>query len=111
MQISKIRHDKDCKIAHGRPHAQNDKINIAPFHAMATLADLQAELAEVKSALRNVRMAGQSSGFGGRNTTRANYNALLEDKNDLERRIARLDGSRPLIVSGRVTGLGCQVGS
>ena len=78
---------------------------------MATLADLQAELADVKSALRNVRMAGQSSGFGGRNTTRANYSALLEDKNDLERRIARLDGSRPLMVSGRVTGLGCQVGS
>jgi hypothetical protein len=78
---------------------------------MATLADLQAELADVKSAIKNVLMAGQSSGFGGRNTARAQLATLIDMRNDLERRIARLDGSRPMIVSGRVTGLGCQVGS
>jgi hypothetical protein len=78
---------------------------------MATLADLQAELADVKSAIKNVLMAGQSSGFGGRNTARAQLSTLNDMKKELESRIARLDGSRPLMVSGRVTGLGCQVGS
>jgi ABC-type multidrug transport system fused ATPase/permease subunit len=37
--------------------------------------------------------------------------AIDDMKKELEQRIARLDGSRPLMVSGRVTGLGCQVGS
>jgi hypothetical protein len=78
---------------------------------MASLADLQSELADVKTAIRNILMAGQSSSFSGRNTNRAQLSTLNEMKNDLERRIARLDGSRPLIVSGRVSGLGCQVGS
>ena len=78
---------------------------------MASLADLQSELADVKSAIKNVLMAGQSSSFSGRNTSRAQLSTLNDMKNDLERRIARLDGSRPLIVSGRVSGLGSQVGS
>jgi hypothetical protein len=78
---------------------------------MASLADLQSELADVKTAIRNILMAGQSSSFSGRNTSRAQLSTLNEMKNDLERRIARLDGSRPVMVSGRVTGLGCQVGS
>jgi hypothetical protein len=78
---------------------------------MASLADLQSELTDVKTAIRNILMAGQSSSFSGRNTSRAQLSTLNEMKNDLERRIARLDGSRPVMVSGRVTGLGCQVGS
>lgn len=78
---------------------------------MASLADLQSKLADVKTAIRNILIAGQSSGFGGRNTNRAQLSTLNDMENDLERRIARLDGSRPLIVSGRVTGLGSQVGS
>ncbi len=73
---------------------------------MATLADLQSELADVKTAIKNVLMAGQSSGAGGRNTGRAQLSTLNEMKADLERRIARLDGSRPMICSGRVTGMG-----
>ena len=94
-----------------RSNANESGNPLAPFRAMATLADLQAELADVKSAIKIVLMAGQSSGFGGRNTARAQLSTLIDMRNDLERRIARVDGSRPLMVSGRVTGLGCQVGS
>jgi hypothetical protein len=67
---------------------------------MATLAELQTELAEIKQAITNIRLGGQSytitSGTGGnsRTVTQADYNSLIADKNRLEAQIANMQNRR-----------------
>lgn len=71
---------------------------------MSTLAELQAELAEVKTALSNIRKAGQSyvlnAGAGGtsRTVTMAEYKELLAHKRDLETRIEGKNNTRASIL-------------
>ena len=71
---------------------------------MATLAELQAELAEIKAALSAIRKGGQSytlnTGSGGtsRTVTMVDYNTLVEHKNELEAKIATANGKRASIV-------------
>lgn len=57
---------------------------------MATLSELQAELAELKAARTRVLNA-QSYGHGIRSLTRVSYADLQRDIKDLERRIAICD--------------------
>lgn len=57
---------------------------------MATLAELQEELAELKAARTRVLNA-QSYGHGTRSLTRVSYADLQRDIKDLERRIALYD--------------------
>jgi len=61
---------------------------------VATLAELQEELAELKAARTRV-LSAQSYGHGTRSLTRVDYADLQRDIKDLERRIAMytLDGS------------------
>lgn len=54
---------------------------------MATLTELQQELTDVKAAISAARTAGQSFGRGSKNLTRVDYQALLDEKRELERRI------------------------
>lgn len=56
------------------------------------LAELQTELTEIKSALSKARKA-VSSNTGGVSVQR-NYQMLLQERKDIEARIARLDGTR-----------------
>jgi hypothetical protein len=71
---------------------------------MATLAELQAELAEIKSALLAIRKAGQSytvnAGNGGtsRTVTMADYATLRKEKDEIEAKISGLSNSRATVI-------------
>lgn len=68
---------------------------------MATLSELQEELAELK-AVRSRVLNAQSYGHGSRSLTRVSYADLQRDIKELERRIAMYDldgaiaGSTPI---------------
>jgi len=57
------------------------------------LAELQTELAEIKSALTKARVA-VSANTGGVSVQRS-YQMLLQERKEIERRIALLDGTKP----------------
>jgi hypothetical protein len=67
---------------------------------MATLAELQLELTEIKQAISNILKGGQSytinAGQGGssRTVTQADYAQLITDKIRIESQIANLNGGR-----------------
>jgi hypothetical protein len=71
---------------------------------MATLAELTAELAEIKAAKKAVRIGGQSytinSGSGGtsRTVTMADYGQLKIDQNELEAKISMKNNTRATII-------------
>ena len=71
---------------------------------MATLAELTAELAEIKAAKKAVRIGGQSytinSGSGGtsRTVTMADYKQLTIDQNVLEAKISMKNNTRATII-------------
>ena len=60
---------------------------------MATVAELQTELAEVKAAISAVRTRGQDAQVNGRRVTRADYATLKADQRRLELMIARRSGT------------------
>jgi len=56
---------------------------------MSTLTELEDELAAVKAAIARIREAGQTKQDGsGRQVDEAKYLRLIEEKRDLEHRIA-----------------------
>ena len=71
---------------------------------MATLAELTAELAEIKAALQAIRLGGQSytigTGTGGttRTVTMADYDVLMSHKNELEAKISMKNNTRATII-------------
>ena len=71
---------------------------------MATLAELTAELAEIKAALQAIRLGGQSytigTGTGGttRTVTMADYDVLMSHKNELEAKISMKNNYRATII-------------
>lgn len=73
---------------------------------MATLAELTAELAEIKAALQAIRLGGQSytigtgTGTGGttRTVTMADYDVLVAHKNELESKISMKNNTRATII-------------
>jgi hypothetical protein len=71
---------------------------------MATLAELTAELAEIKAALQAIRLGGQSytigTGTGGttRTVTMADYDVLMSHKNELESKISMKNNTRATII-------------
>ena len=74
---------------------------------MATLIELKAELAQYKAAIEAILAGGQSytisAGQGGNSRTvlMADLQKLIDEKNNLEKRIAQLSGR----------GLGVRLGS
>jgi hypothetical protein len=71
---------------------------------MATLAELTAELVEIKAALQAIRLGGQSytigTGTGGtaRTVTMADYDVLMAHKNELEAKISMKNNTRATII-------------
>jgi hypothetical protein len=63
------------------------------FHprGMATLAQLDDQLTEVRSAISAVLTGGQALGVNGRTLSRASLAELREMERDLEHRIARIN--------------------
>jgi len=55
---------------------------------MATLAELQEDLAKYKAARDRILEGGQASGTGGANVTRANLETIEKRIENLEARIA-----------------------
>lgn len=57
---------------------------------MATLSELQTELAAVKTAISAILTGGQALGINGRSLTRADLGALYKERDRLERTIGRM---------------------
>jgi hypothetical protein len=68
---------------------------------MPTIAEMEAEIVEINTALSHIRKGGQmytimsASGAGtSRTVTMADYNKLLAHRNELQRQIDGLEGRR-----------------
>ncbi len=61
--------------------------------AYLTADDLKADLIQVRAAITRILLAGQSSGFAGHNTQRANLSELQKRESRLLSMLARMDGS------------------
>jgi len=72
---------------------------------MATLAELQAERTQLRTAKQSIEQDGQAMGVDGVTLTRANYSAICKRLDQIERRIARLNGSRPYLQSVNFGGI------
>ncbi|SDU38428.1 hypothetical protein [Desulfobacula phenolica] len=74
---------------------------------MATLTELQEELAQLKATAKSVRDGGQGYGQGNRSLNRVDYGTLQKEIRDLERRIemaknnGRLPGFHPVFGGNR----------
>lgn len=67
-----------------------------PPLGMATLADLQAELAEVRTARRDLLQGGQAYGLGDRRFQGVSYAELLAREKELTRAINVANGGSPI---------------
>jgi len=62
---------------------------------MATLTELQDERTRLRTAKQSIEQDGQAMGVDGVTLTRANYRSICDRLDQIERRIARLNGARP----------------
>ena len=69
-----------------------------------TLADKQAQLAEVSAAISAIMNGAQSYRLGDRQVSRADLATLEMREKRLERDVARLAGSRPRVSSAVLSG-------
>lgn len=73
------------------------------------LADLQAELAAIKTAISAILSKGQSATIGDKSLNRARLETLIDERNQLERDIQRLErGGRQLLMDMSVSPYGTE---
>lgn len=69
---------------------------------MSDLSDLQDELVEIKAEISKARKAMKLS--SGNGSVERGYQLLMQDRKDIEKRIARLQGLRPRVSAADFSG-------
>jgi len=72
---------------------------------MRTLQDIRTELSSVNAAINTINTGGQSVSIGDMSYTYANLNALIEQRNMLEKEEARSAGTKRRMLKVNFSGM------